>query len=730
MREFLAVGSCCLWLTIPTLGVCLPGAVRAGTAEKVAPRTTTVKQGEDCQAIVRRVYGDAPGAMARFHSANPQLGGLPHVLHKDDIINIPGLRLRRPDPGKSATRDHERQPGQGDRPPEAEPARLSFVGPEVRTRERREGWTEALPDQPVGRRMRIKTSAAGGAEVTLQGRGHLQMDPNATLVIDNLPKRRTAGEVDLVEGSVRADVTPNPPIGQPKSRLGSQPASAPLTVHTPSADLKVRGGARIEAEGQNRSLVAVYEGAVAVRAHGSEVKVPAGQGTLVVAGSRPRAPQPLLPAPSLGSEDGPLLVVALGTLGDRRDRKGEATLSFEPVGGAEQYLVEVARDERFNDRRAGGEIVSPPFRIALSPGQYQARVSAIDGDRLVGPPSAPRQVRVISLRTDATLSSASPPGAPTRLLFSRPLRTTLVASGGGFLLAARVNDGPEVDCTHGRTFVLGPGEHLVTLSSTGTHGEVLISVSPPPPPPPPSMVAQKTVEPLDLPVPLSSPGFPGRALSPRTRAYALLGIGASQGDRSADVYRVDLGGEVAFFNKQFSLDLNLPLLYHDNGPYLSGPAVGDVSVGFRAVALTSASGRAALGPLLRLQLPSGTFDRGTPDVHPVVIDPAIAGSLVLGPVGLLTSQGPTAVVAIATPQLRWSMSYAAEYRLSWLSLLAQLDGAIGLAGGAPSGAALGGGARIGISQWHLLFGVRGGLGDGGQQVFGRYYASLGAEWVR
>lgn len=76
------------------------------------------------------------------------------------------------------------------------------------------------------------------------------------------------------------------------------------------------------------------------------------------------------------------------------------------------------------------------------------------------------------------------------------------------------------------------------------------------------------------------------------------------------------------------------------------------------------------------------------------------------------------------------MSYTAELKLSFVSLLAELDGAIGLAGGASSGAALGGGARLRLSNWHLLFGVRGGLGQQSQDFFGRYYAHIGAEWVR
>src|SRR5438132_866357 len=97
MRKYLVGGICCLCLAGP-------GGVRVALGQDARPaaagaatRTMVVRKGDDCQAIVRRVYDGAPGAMARFHAANPQLGGLPHQLTPGDVVNIPPLWRNKPE---------------------------------------------------------------------------------------------------------------------------------------------------------------------------------------------------------------------------------------------------------------------------------------------------------------------------------------------------------------------------------------------------------------------------------------------------------------------------------------------------------------------------------------------------------------------------------------------------------------------------------------------------------
>ena len=70
-------------------------------------------------------------------------------------------------------------------------------------------------------------------------------------------------------------------------------------------------------------------------------------------------------------------------------------------------------------------------------------------------------------------------------------------------------------------------------------------------------------------------------------------------------------------------------------------------------------------------------------------------------------------------------------QVSWRAfLLAQVDAGIGMTSGAPTGASLGGGLRVRLGTSHLLAGVRGGLGQGGAEIFGRYNAFVGYEWVQ
>jgi hypothetical protein len=158
-------------------------------------------------------------------------------------------------------------------------------------------------------------------------------------------------------------------------------------------------------------------------------------------------------------------------------------------------------------------------------------------------------------------------------------------------------------------------------------------------------------------------------------------------------------------------------------------AFGDVAFGVRGVPLNALGGRLLLGPLLRLQLPTGTFAREATKGRPVVIDPALGVAAILGRFGLQTTQGVTAAVNLPQNQVRWAMSYMAEVQLWKLALIAQLDASIPLSNGVSAAASAGGGVRLHLDPFGLLLGVRGGLGSAGVDVYGRYYGFLGFEWA-
>ncbi|HRI50690.1 MAG TPA: transporter [Pseudomonadota bacterium] len=736
MRSLLVVGLGPLWLPISLsglLGVSGPGVVAAQTgpggqlpaaggqaaaaSTKPTP-TTTVRPSEDCAAVARRTYGQTPGALAHLKANNPGLCDKPLIFGA--TVRVPAMA---------------RKPAVRKAPPE--PARLSYVGPAVRTKTR-SGWIEALPGQPIDRRMSIQTSSVGGAEVNVQDKVKLQLEPNSKLVIKNLPRTgNQSGEVQLVDGTLHAGVTENPKTG-------------PLTVRTKSAEIKLKGDARIDAAGDERTTLSVHEGSLSVKVKGTVMNIRAGQGTLILQGQGAQQPKTLPTAPSWSAGDKPtaaaeeasnrpFLVVAAGSLLSEQ-LKGEVEVDFAPVAGATLYSVEISRDPAFNDHRAGGEIKAPPLRAQLQPGRYYARVSAIDSERLVGPPSPVREFSVITLRTDASIvgvpvQNGGPPSEKqhgAQLMLVRSLSTMLELSGVGQPLQVAVDNATPVDCKSAHTFTLGPGEHHVHLRLADAESELLFSVAGPPPPAP--VEYQARVEPIELPVPLVSPGFPGRSVQPRTRVYALLGLGSSLASRDVNVFRADIGGELALLQRRLSFDVNVPLLYYTGlGPPGGLPddnavAIGDVALGARAVPLKAASGRFLLGPMLRVQLPTGSFDRTATLGRPVTIDPALGMAAQLGRLGLQTTQGLPATVNLAQSQLRWAMSYSAEVKVWRLGLVATLDAAVGLLGPSESGASLGGGVRLQLGPWNLLTGVRGGLGDGGAAVFGRYYYFLGVEW--
>jgi phage tail protein X len=686
-----------------------------------------VRNGETCADIARRVYGKAPEALKRLVANNPGL------CEQDPLpvftpVKIPPLPPR---PDKKAA---------------AGPPRLSFVGPAVRTRTRT-GWMEALPGQPIDRKTRIETSPAGGAEVSVQDKVKLQIDPNSKVVINRLPPgARAGGEVQIVEGTLHADV--NAP-GQ----------GAPITVKTPSGDVRLRGDARIEAAGKDSTRVSVYEGTVAVRARGTVINIRAGQGTLILPGMAPQQPTELPTAPAWSGGEAeasrPFLVVAVGGLFEPQPR-GELVVDFAPVPGAASYNVDIARDAAFNERRSTSSIEVPPLRTQLLPGPYYARVSAVDKNKLVGPPTAVRPFHVITIRTDASTvgtqgssgttsgpagtapGAAAGPGRPggAQLMLVRTERAAVEVSGVGQPLKVRLDGGAEEDCAQPHTFAIGPGDHRIHLRLDDAEAELMVSVATPPPPAPPPVEGR--IEGLDLPVPLLSPGFPGRAVRPRSRVYGLLGAGSSRADRDFTVARLDVGGELALLSNRLGFDLNVPLLYQrDLNPdptvmSSSGLALGDITAGAKGVMLSSLQGHLLLGAMLRLQLPTGTFDRNAPESRgrPVVIDPALGLAAIVGRFGLQTTQGLTiAAAALPVTQMRWSMGYTAEVQLGRLGLVAQLDAGIGLSGNAGSGAALGGGLRVHLGDVGLLLGARGGLGESGAMVFGRYFTTLGLEWA-
>lgn len=612
-----------------------------------------------------------------------------------------------------------------------EPARLSYVSPAVRTQTRSKEWLEALPDQAVDGNTRIATSKAGGAEVAVGEDIRILMEPESAIFVKKLPRGgRGAGEVQLTSGTILVKVSDGKGIGPLLLRT-----SAPA----PAGELRLRGvTVRLSSDGSS-VRVAVLAGQTAVRLRKIDTPLRAGQGARIAPEDRTVVPADLPPTPLWPDRaQQPLLALAPHPL-DANPQKLELRLDFTPSPGAARYEVELARDPRFNDRRTRTELTAPPFQTELEPGLYYIRLSALSADGLAGAKSAGRPVYLLPIFTNSAPAAAT--GDPFSGYSTRRQRDiTVRVEGRGLPLTASLLRRTHQDCQSECMFRLGPGDHRLELAVGEATNELSVAVPVPPaaPPPPPPPRIEERVEPVEVAPPLFAAGFPGRALDPRTRIYVLAGVGSTSPSTSLNIGRLDAGGELMLIRRRLSLDLNVPLVYYSGfasstGELRSGLALGDISLGSRFVAVDALRGQLRFGPLLRVQAPTGTYERGAIPLRPVVLDPGLGLAGNIGRVGLLTTQAlPVSIQTGGQPtELRWAMSYLVQVRVWRLSLVGEVDAAIGLLSGEPSGAAAGGGVRLGLGSaghWRLLAGARGGLGSGAA-IFGRYTAQAGLEWL-
>lgn len=631
------------------------------------------------------------------------------------------------------------QPGAGGKRPARDVARLSYVSPAVRTQAlgQRE-WYEALPDQPVERSVRVATGAQGGAEIAIGEQLRIQLEPETVVLVRKLPRgARGPSELQLVTGSLLVEIIDGKGIG-------------PLLIRTAVGDVRLRGATvRLVSDAQGRTAIAVYQGLATLRSRRSELVLPVGMGTLVQPGDRDAPLRQLPTAPTWldGGDSGQArIALSMGSLRGAA-RQGELVLNFAPVPGALRYRVEVAADPQLHDRRVLSDINASPLRAELPPGLYYARVTALDSDLLAGLPSATQTLYLVTVRSNAALSApAMPtrPGGASTIYLQRAQAAILKFDSGTLPLTVQLDGQRSETCRGECVFNLGAGEHRFGLSLNDSTAQLALAIAapppPPPPPPPPSVppaVAER-VESIDVGPALFAPGLPLRTLDPRTRLYALLGVGARTPNQALDVVRLDLGAEWAFLRQRLSFDLNLPLLYFIDFPSASGaprsgPALGDISVGARAMAVDALAGRLRFGALLRAQLPTGTYERGVLPLRPVVIDPALALSARVWRLGFLTTQGLSASLNLPQSELRYSMGYGVQLQLSRVSLLAQFDAGLALLGTTLHAFAVGGGARLrldALGHFRLLAGTRVALGAPSEATYGRYSVQLGFEWVR
>ncbi|QRK04604.1 FecR domain-containing protein [Archangium violaceum] len=332
-------------------------------AQQVADDDVYVVQpGDTCGSVARKVFGDVTVGSAKLHALN-KMGPPPHELKPGTVLRIKG------DPD----------------------ARLTFVKPEVNAkRAGKVEWRQANTGQGLWRLDSVNTLREAGAEVTFKDLTRLQMNENALVVIyGQAPKATDAvmksGAVELLQGELNVSL--------------AELRGEPVGVQMPAASVAARSKELlVGVDAQQTSRVSVYDGQAEVRAQGQSVQVPRDHGTRVEKGKVPEKPRPLPKAPAWAGPARPVRVLL--------DEKGvDEELAWAPVKEAASYRVELARDERFNDRvhgetvPAGQESLKSVAR-ALAPGRYFARVRAVDASGLVGRVSAVRQVEVLRVKSE------------------------------------------------------------------------------------------------------------------------------------------------------------------------------------------------------------------------------------------------------------------------------------------------------------------------------------------
>ncbi|WNG59628.1 LysM peptidoglycan-binding domain-containing protein [Archangium gephyra] len=348
--------------TALVLVLCLPAVSWAEAPKPADDDVYVVQPGDTCGSVARKVFGDATTGSAKLHALN-KMGAPPHQLVPGTVLRIKG------DPD----------------------ARLTFIRPEVNSkRAGKVEWFQANTGQGLWRLDSVNTLREAGAEVTFRDLTRLQMNENALVVIygqstQATDKVKKSGAVELLQGELNVSL--------------AELRGEPVGVQMPAATVAARSkDLLVGVDGQQMSRLSVFDGQAEVSAQGQNVQVPKDHGTRVEKGKVPEKPRLLPEAPAWAGG-----VRSVRLLLD--DKGVDEELAWAPVKEAASYRVELARDERFNDRvhgetvRAGQESLRSVAR-ALLPGRYFARVRAVDAAGLVGRASAVRQVEVMRVKTE------------------------------------------------------------------------------------------------------------------------------------------------------------------------------------------------------------------------------------------------------------------------------------------------------------------------------------------
>ncbi len=351
----------------------------------------------------------------------------------------------------------------------AESKLVTVVGASASTRQRPgEQWSPIRAGDAPGTPADLR---AGDASVTLalSNGARLVLAPHAEVrllgALDVSPKagvKTRATSIRLDAGSLSFAV----PL--------SAASSSVLVSHGDSAFTLAFAGSEGELRLVGDPLAVLYaaavKGRIQVASKGAFTDLGAGQVTAVSPGASILS---LPSSPSLNEKDALALVTDLGS-------SSPVPIGWAATTGAQDYVVEVARDADFADLVSTEHVTEPHADLPqLSPGAYHARVTAVGIAGFVGAPSASIPLRVLEAtlpsgtRVDAKGQWLLPPGSAIGL--PHPDGLELAIDRGGFFRAPKTFRLPS-DELHTVRLRLAHGSSQVSLAAAQdpTHADITI----------------------------------------------------------------------------------------------------------------------------------------------------------------------------------------------------------------------------------------------------------------
>lgn len=396
----------------------------------------TVRAGETCEAVARRVYR-APTRTDVIHQYNPGVCPPQRRLTAGLVLRLP-RRL----------------------PPAPRPAPVAFVTAVSNTvRVQTQAAAEpraATTNDALFRGTRVSTEAESSAELTFRDETQLRLYESTLVVIlgdtsSRVRRTATARDTTLINGSLRAflgalahgPAAPAQPVISIVGRRPPPPRRPPPRRITQVA-INTAGGRAVLRDGESQltigegarasTTLTVYRGSGLLRSGAQVVTVPEGFGARAEAGVRiapvhrlPVAPAWATPPPRVILDAAPALagVYAPGVIPPAQ----------QGAPAPAEWHVQVASDEAFTalERDLRAPLAVDHIEGELAPGAHFVRVSAVDAEHYEGPFGAVARVAAVS-------TAMSPTGEPYREALTLPAGVSCTLDGAAVAAGATVLD--------------------------------------------------------------------------------------------------------------------------------------------------------------------------------------------------------------------------------------------------------------------------------------------------